>query len=168
MELQEIWGNEHAKRATQIAEAGQLSITYVGNGEAEMFCQYCRERGITVYAFKPCPCGNLDDNERACECSPSVIKRHRQQMSATPTDLTVTTQRCRLTASGDSLNKLKLPYKLDRQTRDLLASVTRHLALGQLEILRALKVAQTIARLGGYAEVKAAHLAEALQYRPSA
>jgi predicted ATPase with chaperone activity len=166
MELKDIWGNDQAKRATEIAEAGKHSIKYIGNSEAELFRRYCQERGTAAYAFKPCPCGNTGDKEKPCVCSPTDIRWHRQQMSATPTDLAVTTWRYRLSALN--FNQVKLPCKLDQQTREWLVSVSQQMKLGQPEILGVLKVAQAIARLGGYAQVKAGHLAEALQYHPGA
>ena len=36
---------------------------------------------ILVGAMNPCPCGYLNDPDRACTCTPSVINRYRQRLS---------------------------------------------------------------------------------------
>ena len=161
MELNEIWGNEQAKRAVEIAEGGKLSIKFIGNGEAEMFSNYCQEKGLTAYAFKPCACGNFGDGSRACECEIKEIKKYRALINQTETDLTIETHPCRL----ESLKRVKLPYELDQDSRQLLETAFTHLSLNQNQVLSVLKTAGYIAELDKETKIKPHHLAEALQYR---
>ena len=160
MELEDIWGNEIAKRATEIAEAGNHSIKYIGNGEAELFYQYCKERHIEAYIFKPCLCGNLGDETRACGCEKLALQAHWRQVVSCVTDLTVKTHRIR----SQHLDRVRLPYKLDTQTRELLRHAVTHMHLGQVEIVSVLSTARTIATVSQCNDVKLPHLAEALQY----
>ena len=162
MNLSDIWGNDIAKRATEIAEAGQHSIKYIGNGEADMFRRYCEARDIEAYAFRPCPCGNLGDNAKPCTCSKRAIQAQQEQITACVTDLTVETQRIR----AQHLRGARLPYKVGKPVRDLLKQVTSHMHLSQPDIISVLQTARTIATMARYKDVQPVHLAEALQYRP--
>jgi predicted ATPase with chaperone activity len=73
----DIVGNEHAKRAAEIALAGKHSITFVGGEEAEALAEWCATYGVTAFALKSCPCGNLRHPYKPCECSAAQVIRYR-------------------------------------------------------------------------------------------
>ncbi len=56
--------------------------------------------------------------------------------------------------------------KLDDQSQSLMRSAMAQLQLSARAYHRVLKLARTIADLGGHDEIQPTHLAEALQYRP--
>ncbi len=161
MKLNEIWGNENAKRAIEIACLGKHSIKFIGNGEAEMFKEHCRTQGLNSYSFMPCPCGNFGDQQKPCTCSVDDIKITKNIIDNCKTDMTVTTCRVRVSL----MSEVKLPYELDKDTMTLLKTAIERMFLNQVEILSLLKVASTIASLERCNKIKPTHLAEALQYR---
>ena len=75
--LEDIIGNEHAKRAAEIALTGGHTIAFIGGSEAEALAAWCAWQGATAYAIRPCPCGNYRHPVRECTCSPRQIVRFR-------------------------------------------------------------------------------------------
>ncbi len=56
-------------------EAGEIHISRV-SGQVTLPARF-----TLVASFNPCPCGNLGDDERSCQCTPSTIRRYRQRLS---------------------------------------------------------------------------------------
>ena len=176
---------EHAKRAIEIALSGNHSIKFIGNDEAEQLKEACDELDIKTVAVKPCKCGNINDQEKDCLCRLFEIKNHqRSKRYRTLMDLTIEIPRITPVAylkyengerqeSIDEARKrikemkdVKVTERItDKQTLQLLESALKqlHLSLNQINVLK--NVAQTIAKLDRSSEIKACHLAEALQYR---
>jgi predicted ATPase with chaperone activity len=71
----DIIGNEHAKRATEVALAGRHSIAFIGGAEAEALVAFCAGRGLTAFAIQRYPCGNYGHPVRECTCSPRQLTR---------------------------------------------------------------------------------------------
>jgi len=159
MLLGDIWGNEQAKRAIEITEKGKLSIKFIGNGEAKMLLDYCREKNIAACAFKPCECGNYGDDRKECRCSIKIIKEYQNKIENAITNLTVKTK------NYIDWNAIKLPYKLVAGTEELLKAALERWDFNQNETLSILRVAETIATISNCRDIKPEHLAEALQYR---
>jgi magnesium chelatase family protein len=67
-----------------------------------------------------------------------------------------------------SLSEIKNFCRLDREGDTLLLSASKQLALSARGFHRILKIARTIADLENSSQIKARHIAEALQYRPKA
>ena len=180
-----IINQERARRVIEIAIAGNHSIKFIGNDEAEQFKQACDELNIKAIAVKPCRCGNLNDLEKDCVCRLFEIRQHqRSKKYQTPTDLTIEIPRVTPAAylryergeKQESIAEVKKRVKkarknkvsekiTDEQTLQLLESALKQLSLSLNQINSLKKVARTIAKLDNSFEIKARHLAEALQYR---
>ena len=160
--LDHIWGNEQAKRAVEIAQKGNHSIKFIGNGEADMLKEYCKNQKLKAYAFKPCKCGYFGDNAVTCSCTPEQIKKMQKIIKQCRTDLTITTRRVSTQALTQ---RVELPYKLEKDIMQLLLVAVEKMHLDQQAILSLLATASTIATLVQCQEIKPQHLAEALQYR---
>ena len=75
--LHEIVGQEHAKRATEIAWAGGHPIAFIGGAPAEEFASCINGRLAYARAIQPCPCGNLGNPKLECTCFPDEVRRFR-------------------------------------------------------------------------------------------
>ena len=81
-------------------------------------------------------------------------------------------QQARFTGSGLSCNADMTPAhirefcELDDASKALMRSATTQLGMSARAFHRVLKLARTIADLAGADRIQAAHLAEAIQYRP--
>lgn len=157
MKLDDIWGNEMAKRAVEIALKGHHSIKFIGGNEAELFHDFCIENDLLAFCLTPCPCGNFGDKDKACSCDPLELKKHKQGIEKIETALTIYTVRAKRLG--------KLPYELDKDSKQFLEQAMKMLKIGQKNILEVLEVAKTISTLDDSKEVKVQHIAEALQYR---
>ena len=175
---------EHAKRAIEIALSGNHSIKFIGN-EAEQLKEACDELDIKAIAVKPCKCGNINDQEKDCLCRLFEIKNHqRSKKYRMPTDLTIEVPRITPAAyleyekgkKQESIVEVRKRIKearnnkvaeriTDKQTLQLLESALKQLYLSLNQINSLKRVARTIAKLDHSSEIKACHLAEALQYR---
>ena len=79
--MDNIIGNEQAKRACEIAIKGKLKILFIGKGEAEDFVLYLAKEGIEAKALQPCKCGYLGDERIVCTCKPEQIAKQRYIIS---------------------------------------------------------------------------------------
>jgi hypothetical protein len=188
--LDQVPRNEHVKRAIEVALAGPFSLAITGAGashsEALALAQVARGYGLTAFCLLPCPCGNFGDSERACTCSPRLIARMRatrRYQIALQADLHVvafTSQEARLgkvrpgepdeqvLARVTEAQARPRPALTDRDAaaESLMRAAMRQLDLRTADVERLWQVAAAIAQLSTQPRIGAAHLAEALQYRP--
>ena len=187
--LEECKGNEHVKRAIEVALAGDHTITLLACGdldEAVKLGAIAKRYGAKITVHTVCPCGYHGDEQRTCTCTEEAIFHHRRAIP--PSDLTAQVPRLpyeRLTAQrlGErdeqllarvAQAKAAAPIIIDPQTRlpsleaashNLLRAVQRQFAFTHTKYTALLWLAATIARLAGSVHVAPAHLAEAVQYR---
>ena len=168
MTSNDIIGNEHAKRACDIAIKGKLKILFIGNSEAEDFVTCLNPTlNITAKALQPCKCGSFEDPRVDCSCSPEqVLKQKRviDNVSRNWADIVVRTQ---------SPSKDKVSQWLEETYKDILESDSLHLLtmgydklnLTVSELKKVIEVGKTIAEMDNSEKVLPLHTAEALQYR---
>jgi magnesium chelatase family protein len=134
-------------------------------------------------ALNPCPCGFYNDHRRECLCTPPQIARYLSKISGPLLDridlqvevAALTTDEIASTERGESSASIRArveaartghrPCELDPESKRLLISAIDRLGLSARAHDRILKVARTIADLAGEERVRAAHVAEAVQYR---
>jgi magnesium chelatase family protein len=141
-------------------------------------------------AMNPCPCGHLGDPRYSCRCPPPLVERYRGRVSGPlldRIDLHVEVPAVSLKELRSSARSLQIERfgsqvatptnstmgpeqlrrfcRVDPAGRALLDAAFEKLGLSARALDRVLKVARTIADLNGSDAVRAAHLAEAIQYR---
>jgi predicted ATPase with chaperone activity len=187
MKLQDIRGNEHVKRAIEVALVGDLSVTFVGNRElAILFANSVLvEKGyLNVHYQKLCLCGNFG-SPQMCICTNEEINSlrksdiYRENMSAHIV-IQVVEQRFeqiiakRLPKSDEAIleraTKARSNYTnysihdLDETCSRLLGMFYEQNYINQIVVDRIMEVASAIAALDVRKGIQPAHLAEALQY----
>ena len=79
MLLNEIKGQEHVKRAVEVALAGEHSILFVGppgNGKSEFEKVIERiDTAVTTFSCWPCGCGFHGDPGKECVCTSDEVRR---------------------------------------------------------------------------------------------
>ena len=188
MNLQDIRGNEHVKRAIEVALVADLSITFVGEREmAILFANYVLEaNNLNVRYQNLCLCGNYGTSNRACCCSVNEINSLRStrnyqeallahiiaQVVYPPFEHLVAK---RLPESDDTIMARVLNarqvykkysvYDLDETCLRLLGGFYKvNNGISQMQIERVTETASAIAALGNHKNIHPSDLAEALQY----
>jgi len=193
LRLDHICGNEHAKRAAEVAIVGYHSILFLGtqNSEAGALAKItrwaqaeCTKRYAEVRSesMSLCPCGLPED---MCCCDNEAIKLHQNKIASAPTDIKVIVARPRtekimrwvaqewIDGEPDEIIKdridearerLRPPFVVD-SAMQLLEVAARQLGLEPSQTKSVVSVAVTIAQMAGSERVDAAHMAEAIQYQ---
>jgi len=186
-DLQNVIGQEHAKRALEVALAGKHSIAFIGNGEARTLAAIASRLGLGAWAEQPCPCGffgGLDGKE--CTCSLATIVKWRKRkawQNAMQADIMIEVpapnsyqaeawlsgkrgeQEAAIVERAQSATDRPL-LALDEAGRMLMRAALDKLHFDSDRINRILRLAQTIAALAHSDHIATWHLAEAIQYRP--
>lgn len=186
MKLHEICGNEHAKRALEVAAVGGHSIRFIGSYRSQMLDLFvvAKTFGLTASYTTPCYCGEWGSPTTLCTCEPSDVDKWRvAQITSTRYDLTIEVQvpdafkqLAHLHRQGEledavsgRIERARLlpvpPLTLDEMSESLLKLSIGGLSLGFNQTRSILGVAQSIARLADSEKIQAAHLAEAIQYQ---
>jgi predicted ATPase with chaperone activity len=183
-----IAGNEHVRRAAEVALAGGHPICLIGGWEAQAFAAVVDHYGGTAYAIKPCFCGNYGDPEQSCACTLEQIAAYAirpdlQEALAAPISVEAvrapTEKILTILARGrfgepdelllervqQATSRPLPPSLLDETCQSLMKAALRQLHLDQGQAERMVTLAQTIAWLANQPRIGPAHLAEALQYR---
>jgi len=195
MRLNDICGNEHAKRALEVALAGGHNMLLIGPHESDArrlatVGQYLDERIGQMAEFRavsPCPCGYYGDPVRECTCSIEQVADYRTKTWPAPGWADITVEVCipgwdkterwarngfkdgepdeRIVERIEAARERSVEGHMDDTGWSLLRAAIQQLQLSPRQVASAWSVAKTIARLAGDETIKCPHMAEALQYR---
>ena len=184
MKFEDICAQYHAKRAVEVAIAGQHSIIFVGawQSQAADLDHLARSFSLSAKSTAPCPCGHYGDPLRECTCSLEQVARWQQKHLCDPVDLYIElsieqeheilahlagkrgeTQEAVLARIDKRTTHTDLT--LDATSTSLLRAAINQLGLSFRQVYGIVAVARTIANLARSECIEAAHLAEAIQYR---
>ncbi len=184
----DLIGIEHAKRAIEVALAGKHSIRFVGavSSQADNCRRYCVGQSLAAEHREPCACGWHGDPVRECTCSTDMIAKRQRALRywSHRWDITVEiptvdwhhvegwivgkrgeSEESMLRRIDEMANHKSL--LLNEASTALLKAAFRQLGLTIGQVRSILGVARTIANLSQEKKIRAAHLAEAIQYQPS-
>lgn len=188
----DICGNEHAKRAAEVALAGNHSISFIGahDSQAQDLADLVDGEGHRAKAVAPCPCGYYGNPDRECLCSLEVVAQwQREHYPSRPMDITIEVLNprpetiMRWIRNGyqdgephgqiiERIQKCRESYHtisaVDNTVYSLLKTAIRQLRLTPMQLRSTMGVVNTIANLAASNTIHTAHMAEALQYRAKA
>ena len=192
----QICGNEHAKRAAEVALAGGHKIVFTGAPDSQAEDLACTVNAISnqidagwvlAQTWQRCPCGYCGDSVQECTCSPELIDKWYSTHPLPLVDIYIEVTCPRpeavlawakngfscgedhqaIMARIDSGWASKLKVSsVDETSWALLSAAIRQLRLQPCQVHSVIQVGRTIAKLAGKTCVEACHMAEAIQYRP--
>ncbi len=125
---------------------------------------------ILSHCVYPYPCGWYNDPIKPCTCAPSAVTKYQKRLSGPlldRIDIHIEVPRVGYQKlSSDWLGEVWQFCKLDGAKECLVRAAMGQMNLSARGYHRVVKLARTIADLAGSENIQAAHLAEALQYRP--
>lgn len=185
---EDIIGQEHAKRALEVALAGNHTIAFFGNEEAEALAGIATRYGLTAWAMQTCPCGyyGFSPHARECACSLSQVNRWQKRkayqnamgaeiviecLPAYAYQIEVWVNGRKGEPEAAMLARVEKQgarpaAKLGPMSKSLLKCAIAQQKLGLDRVKSIIRVTQTIAALGHGHDIAACDLAEAIQYRP--
>jgi predicted ATPase with chaperone activity len=185
--LQKIKGQEHVKRAIEVA--------LVQNDTVTIMVKDCRMNDVKTFLapllddielpyriLTPCHCGGFGSIVRECLCDKESIKYHQLTVRLALTNFYieypyVSADKLLSDRLGEPLSVVlervdaakkrltKVSDKLNDTSQSLLKAAIRQLDMSQSDIEATLRISKSIAALAGKTDIHPAHLAEAIQYK---
>jgi len=185
--LQRIKGQEHVKRAVEVALVQTHSVTIICEGSRKdvdyLLVPLLQRLGMPYVVLNVCPCGFHGSVNRTCVCSEDQIAKHRTFNAEWSSAFHITYPRVnyeKLTSSrlGETLDAMmkrverartELPdisLKLDQSAQSLLNAAMKQLDFDQCQYDTVIEIAHSIAALASRQSnmIGVAHIAEANQY----
>mgnify|MGYP001592152688 CR=1 FL=1 len=153
-----IIGNTHVKRALEIAEKGHHSILIIGNPTDILKDDHSLPANVRFSQL--CPCGNFNDPRLSCCCSLETVKVYQSTFSSSE----IVIELVRPTFNELVYEEI-IPELIDDASKRLLETAYNKLSLNVQDIVHVLAVAHTIMTMDNELNLKAYHIAEAVQYK---
>ncbi|HEC99062.1 MAG TPA: hypothetical protein ENN18_01575 [Proteobacteria bacterium] len=181
---QRVPGNEHVKRALEVALAGSHSVMILGYPETQRpmvnLVQALYERSPEKVAIKlaiVCPCGYFQHPHKSCSCTPREIRHHYKRLKLHRYQIIIESSIPRLTdflKPGEPFPDVEpriiraAQFKKDSTelcaTSEALSLIEAACSKLAINLENALQIAGTIAALDQKTIIDPIHLAEAIQY----
>jgi len=196
LSFEELTGNPVAKRAIEVAAVGGLKVALVAlDREAARALAEAASALGTGYVFMltPCPCGNWG-SPRPCNCEPEEIKAHQRSVAWKEALREADVWACVHGPDQNELQEFlggqrgeplraivrrvgaarpwfrerlgEAVQDLTRNARELLLKAAEAYQFSWMDIRCVLRAAEAIRALGDAPTIEAAHVAEAVEYRP--
>ena len=194
MNIGDVIGHQSAKRAFTVAMVGDLSVLLVGplgTGKTTLIEAFRAVTGTALPCLvaderEPCFCGHYGDVTRECKCSPRAVARWWRRMERTSRGFDLHIETCAVPAKDiigfhsdaralDLLQKrvytarnyggLHASLKTDDTGLRVMEMAMRRLSFTVGDHDMVLRIARAVANLDGSPDLKAMHVAEAIQYR---
>jgi len=192
MDFKEINGQEHVKRALEVAVAGRHDVMLIGTSIPQMkkIAEASKSigGGIEIRIMMPCPCGKFTDPKAECRCRPIEIQRylgkkaHRtekmdmhievpnlaycdRKAGEASVDVKGRVDRARAFLKGRGASTDKSEPDMDKEANELLKLAILELGISARMFDRVVRVARTIAALDNKDTIESHHISEAISYR---
>lgn len=188
LDMQDIIGQEHCKRAIEVACVGDHGIVFIGphkSGKTALIKRIPTIASAPIFTAEilPCPCGNFTDPKKECHCKPRQIQEHFASLPGTifkRADIHVEVPKLNMEHLGDKrrgepsevikariekARKNFKPYELDKEANELLKLAILELGISAAAYDKIAYVAVTIAQMDGKRIIEAHHVSEAISYR---
>ena len=173
---QKLPGNEHVKRALEIAIAGNHKILIICHTELDnCFEAIFKELSLKILnTASPCPCGGYNHPSNECVCDPLDIKKHQTELNIRMYDIVIEATLPKMrdyTSLGEDWETVSKRitgikhfdnYEIKEDGIRLLEMAISKMGI---DIVKAVKVGRTIADLDGYKSIEIHHISEAIQYQ---
>jgi hypothetical protein len=189
MNFDEIYAPEHARRAVEVALAGEHSIMFIGRWQSagDELVQYIKQQDeyATAHFATLCPCGFWGSETHECTCSLEMVGQWQAdhfgehnshdiylELYDEPVDVIMDFLAGRRKPEPEEkvLERIQnmSRYRDLSMTEDvevLLRAAVKHYTMPARTAKRVLRVARTIANLAHSETIRMTHMAEAIQYR---
>jgi magnesium chelatase family protein len=193
LDFQDIKGQEHVKRALEVAVTGGHNVLLISPSMKEVNRFVTRihtiadkENLIATYSMTACPCGNFTNPKKECHCTPTQIQKHLSQFPQEILDVIdihievpvlnqkVLTDKRKGEPSKDIKARAdkarfflssKKEFLFDKEANELLKLAILELGLSAKCYDKVIRVATTIAKMDGKAIIEAHHISESISYR---
>jgi len=183
----EVEGHDCLKRAIEVALVDSHPIAIFANqhscaGElVRRAADAAKARGVPFQAvvYPVCPCGNYGSFYDECNCSVKTIERHLGKMASRRGEFHIWIESIERPPTGrpeppenldavmervEKARGMEPPSSAGIEKSELFIVYRREFRPTLVDVMIAKRVAESVARLDGRAEVEDAHIAEALQY----
>lgn len=189
LDFQDIKGQEHCKRAIEVACVGEHGIVLIGphkSGKTAIIKRIPTITSVPLFTAEmlPCPCGNFTDPKKDCYCTPRQIQEHLiasvsgeifkkadMHMEVSKLNLDYINDKRRgetsetIKARVEAARKNSKPYSFDKEANELFKLAVLELGISPAAYDKIAYVAATIAQMDGKPIIEAHHLSEAISYR---
>ena len=182
--LQDILGNEHAKRALEVCLSGSHCVLFTSTSNspaAQLLSVGARVAKTNSFPFKGyvvpvCPCGAYGNPKVECNCSSKAIGDYSKSVANKTVDAVMFVETCTPMARDTNWNnedeEAMVARVLAARARGAVEAVCGdadqllRMAISELgcDRAKALAVAGTIAKMDGNNTIQVQHVAEAVQY----